>query len=160
MILTHFSNNDFKFNAKRRYPKPILIEPKPKGLWLSDESDYGWHKWCTESNFSTNSMETVVDFQCDIKKWIHISTSEMLDKFAENYMQSHPSAETLNFINWTKVRKDYSGILISPYQWKSRLGKHWWYYGWDCASACVWDLSTIKMIGIAHHESPLRKVKP
>ena len=47
-------------------------------------------------------------------------------------------------IRWQDVALDYQGILIAPYQWSLRLDKDFrWYYMWDCASGCIWDLSAI-----------------
>ena len=42
------------------------------------------------------------------------------------------------FIDWPKVAERYDGIIIAPYQWSRRLDGPMWYYGWDCASGCVW----------------------
>ena len=37
------------------------------------------------------------------------------------------------------------GIIISPYQWDCRLAlESGWYYGWDCSSGCIWDISCIQ----------------
>ena len=49
-------------------------------------------------------------------------------------------------INWQPLTEQYAGIIISPYQWKRRLDGRAsdWYYGWDCASACIWDLSAVR----------------
>jgi len=37
------------------------------------------------------------------------------------------------------VSKEYDGIEIAPYQWDARLSLIW-YYGWDVASGCIWNL--------------------
>lgn len=41
-------------------------------------------------------------------------------------------------IDWLRVKTQYGGIEIAPYQWKRRLSS-FWYYGWDCASGAIWD---------------------
>ena len=48
-------------------------------------------------------------------------------------------------IDWAEVASKYDGIIISPYQWSLRLDMEMmWYYGWDCASGCIWNISAIK----------------
>lgn len=47
-------------------------------------------------------------------------------------------------IQWEKVKKEYDGIVIAPYQWECRLrNKFMWYYSWDCASGCIWNIDAI-----------------
>lgn len=42
-------------------------------------------------------------------------------------------------IDWKAVAKEYDGIEIDPYQYERRFSEGFlWYYGWDCASGCVW----------------------
>ena len=56
-------------------------------------------------------------------------------------------------INWRAVAGDYAGLIITPYQWSRRLEPYSWYYGWDCASGCIWDpsaITDIKLIEIDH----------
>ena len=50
-------------------------------------------------------------------------------------------------IRWQDVAMDYQGILIAPYQWSLRLDSDFrWYYMWDCASGCIWDISAIQSL--------------
>lgn len=33
----------------------------------------------------------------------------------------------------------------APYQWECRLDRDtFWYYSWDCASACIWNLQAVR----------------
>jgi hypothetical protein len=36
-------------------------------------------------------------------------------------------------------------LLITPYIWSCRLDFNW-YYTWDCASGCFWDVSCLHRI--------------
>jgi hypothetical protein len=62
-------------------------------------------------------------------------------------------------IDWAAVARDYKGILITPYDRSqfSFLGMHR-HLGWfsiiDCASACIWDLSSV----VNPKTKPSRKV--
>jgi len=54
-------------------------------------------------------------------------------------------------IDWEAVAKRYTGIEIEPYNWERRNSgpnnnysmSMLWYYGWDCASGCVWELDAL-----------------
>ena len=46
-------------------------------------------------------------------------------------------------IDWPAVAKTYTGIEINPYQHSMRLA-YSWYYTWDVASGCIWNVSAVK----------------
>ena len=49
-------------------------------------------------------------------------------------------------IDWHAVAQAYAGIEIAPYCWSLRFEYEFlWYYGWDCASGCVWELSAVRV---------------
>ena len=50
------------------------------------------------------------------------------------------------YVDWREVAARWDGISITPYQWSCRheLDRAMWYNGWDCASACVWNLNAIE----------------
>jgi hypothetical protein len=50
-----------------------------------------------------------------------------------------------HWIDWPRIAQQYKGVIISPYCWGSRLEVAW-YYGWDCASGCIWDASAIASV--------------
>ena len=47
-------------------------------------------------------------------------------------------------IDWKKVASKYDGIEINPYQFEARY-QYLWYYGWDVASGCIWNLKSVKL---------------
>lgn len=50
-------------------------------------------------------------------------------------------------IDWRAVEKEWAGVEIIPYQDGLRLGSDvTWYYPWDAASGCIWDLTAITAI--------------
>ena len=146
MKLYHFAEDEFVLDKNRKY---TLREPrlpmKPTGLWLSDETDYGWSKWCAENNFGC--LKHV--YKCTIKtdKILHLKNVPELKSFTKQYpLAEIPGLESLlseQYIDWAKVMDEYDGILISPYQWTVRLSIMW-YYCWDVASMCVWNLDAIE----------------
>lgn len=48
-------------------------------------------------------------------------------------------------IDYPKVAEKYGGIEITPLLHRKRLSAAW-YYGWDCASGCVWSRKAIRDI--------------
>lgn len=140
MILHHFSPKSMPIDTSRGYIQKSAYAFKPVGLWLSDESaDVSWSKWCKGQNFNLKRLTHCTSVLCDVTKWVVLDTVPKILKFSKKYM-----GEGRLYLKWEEVAKDYSGILISPYQWSLRFDpRAHWYYSWDCASACVWDLSTI-----------------
>lgn len=151
MRLVHFSEEYFKFDPNRSYRQQRGGNDKPSGLWLSDESDYGWKQWCRDNEFRTNGLKCVTRFAVDEKQILIISSLTQIESFSDEY-GCRPSwvksGIKLKFIDWEKVTENYAGVIITPYINEARLlCKFFWYYGWDCASGCVWDLSALEMIG-------------
>jgi hypothetical protein len=139
--LSHFSSQIPKIDFGKKYPLPDELDFKPKGLWLSDESAYGWKKWCKKEDFHLENLKYETQFKItDFEKVLWLKNDEEIENFHKKY--SCLIFNTLQAINWEKVQSEYSGLLISPYSWKFRL-EFSWYYGWDCASACIWDLSAL-----------------
>lgn len=167
MILSHFSATPL--------PSPLLpIEYpqteefgryfKPFGLWLSDETDYGWREWCKENEFNLGRLKHETKFKVNMEGILLLDTPEKIRKFTKDFSfdllqkiaekASPELAKTSSIdvmgvihIDWEAVKKIYSGIIITPYQWSLRLDYSMvWYYSWDCASGCIWDLSKIEVI--------------
>jgi len=63
---------------------------------------------------------------------------EFTRKFKE---QNHYSDD---MINWEEVSKNWEGIEIVPYIWTARNILNW-YYPWDVASGCIWNLDGISL---------------
>jgi len=150
-ILSHFSESSFTLDPSRTYQEKELYNPtKPVGFWLSDESDFGWSKWCTNENFSLHRLTCRQDFECDLSKWLVLSNTKAILDFTEQYkMEELPSKYSFRFshINWNKVKAEYGGILITPCDYSAQMDiRAFWYSNWDCASACVWDLTTLRSL--------------
>ena len=72
-----------------------------------------------------------------------IPTAFDLDLFTEEYIE-RGEARYLSRIRWDRVAERYQGIVIAPYHWSRRMADHtFWYYGWDCASGCIWDAAAV-----------------
>jgi hypothetical protein len=145
--LLHYSQKPFKLK-KQTYEQErnwqLSSHIKPNGLWVSVKGEHDWEAFCRGENFSVERLknETPIIIKPDANiLWVH-GTKEF-DAFAEKYgLDARYGGRC---INWPKVAEDYDGIIIAPYIWERRLHESSsWYYGWDCASGCIWNLEAIE----------------
>lgn len=118
------------------------IEPgayrKPCGLWVSVEGEDDWASWCKSESFGIGRLIHRITLAPDANILL---CSDKLDLyvFTERYVEEC-GRYRYRGINWRRVAAEYDGIIIAPYQWECRLNDYTeWYYGWDCASGCVWE---------------------
>jgi hypothetical protein len=123
---------------------------KPKGLWLSVDGENDWPSWCRAESFSVESLERRfrIDLR-DAESLLWITTADELLDFTKRYSKSIDLGSSLNwcYIDWRTVACNYPGMVIAPYQWPLRHDpRTHWYYGWDCASGCIWDAEVVAHI--------------
>lgn len=119
---------------------------KPLGIWLSDCSDYGWARWCINEGFRLDRLRVRTKCTVDMTDVLLLDTYDKMMLFNNQYgMPLIPDRQfAMRSIDWGSVADKYKGIVITPYQWVCRLAPDFfWYYGWDCASGCIWDVSCI-----------------
>lgn len=149
MRLIHYSNalvgevRSVSQSAARSY------FDKPRGLWVSVEGEDGWREWCISERFGlerlTHPHEVVLASNAKV---LRLNGADEIDALTARYgcapMDYLPDVVG---INWVRVAADYQGIIIAPYVWSRRLheGSNW-YYGWDCASGCIWDAAAVAAV--------------
>lgn len=148
MRLVHFTNADELAVESRR--QPPVPHNKPRGLWVSDESDgsHGWSSWCADEEFGLGRNVFAVEV-ADAANILILTTVDAIREFDEQYAASrHPNYRYHHrcFIDWQAVAARWQGILITPYQWQLRLSDVAWYYTWDCASGCIWDATAVASV--------------
>lgn len=156
--LRHFAEKRIELDRSRVYPVTDRAESspfaKPRGLWVSDESDYGWRKWCEDEEFRLGALsyEHEVTLSVGTQPLLLLSTADQVLGFHRRYGYTETygtrgSAFEINHtgIDWARVREDFAGVFITPYQGDLRFELDW-YYGWDVASGCVWNLSVIESL--------------
>jgi hypothetical protein len=126
---------------------------KPRGMWLSDEDDWGWKAWCESEEFHPAGLAHATEFSLtDQANVLHISTDAEFEAFGNEYrIPAFPSIPGLSLqaIDWARLRSEYDGIIISPYRYDRRYDfLNFWYAGWDVASACIWNLSAIEPVAM------------
>lgn len=148
-----------RFDPTRRRP----MEPsfKPLGLWLSVEGEDDWRSWCEGEEYGLENLvhTSVVELRADATI-IRLVSAADLDEFTATYRVAPRWATSLppnlldtgttlyTLIDWPRVAEVAQGIVIAPYVWARRLDLMW-YYGWDCASGCLWDLSCVAAVAPA-----------
>ena len=131
----------FAFDPTRTYVQDGPRQFKPNGLWLSVDDD--WRRWCDSEGMSYADAEPV-PFNVETERILWLTNVEEIDAFTLEFTEPQTDSYVVH-IDWRRVSRQHAGIIIAPYQWQRRLDGRAssWYYPWDCASACVWDLSTL-----------------
>ena len=160
MRMTHYTtrfngkkNEHGDFDPARRYPADISVAQKPTGLWLSDDRNYGWAQYSKDS-WPEQPCEPQWIFEVDMDRILVVDDSNLLDmlKMARNSdkHEDHPRQR----YPWRVFREQWAGVYFSPHEHKFTevtYGEGFdtaraWILCWDCDSACVWDLSAVRLI--------------
>lgn len=117
---------------------------KPTGLWLSVQGEDDWPSWCRSEEFG--NIDSKLKYYVTLENSaniLYIQTNMEIVEFTNKYRADLPG-----WIDWCKVAKRYDGIIIPTYKWSYRLDPYTpWYYTWDCASGCIWNVkNTVKSI--------------
>jgi hypothetical protein len=152
MILEHFSKEPiFQIRDRSQNETPSGVY-KPIGLWVSVKGEDDWLAWCTGEDWGLEKMKYkyVVHLSSHAKLYT-IQNSLELDLFHQNFFETYPGT-SLEFVNWNRVASDYDGVIIAPYLWARRLNGRAsnWYYGWDCASGCIWNARAISHLELIY----------
>lgn len=170
MKLMHFSGEALELTDLRNDFHTLHtqeIGTKPWGFWVSDEAaNYGWRKFCCESNVRVFNLkhQHIIEL-ADDANILYLTSAEHLQAFTKEYGAPLYSGSDLDYIDWIEVAKKYQGIIITPYIWSMRLSMEaHWYYPWDCASGCIWDVAAIKTVTLVktlkvHVPDPDRSAK-
>ena len=149
LMLTHYSSNQ---SVSLVSIPQIKAKSKPVGLWVSVDGEFDWPTWCKKEEFGDiDKQNRFIVTLSSAARILHLKTPDEILTFSEKYLskESHVNAIINSDIDWPIISVKYHGILISPYQWSLRHDKIVdWYYGWDCASGCIWDKEAILSIKI------------
>jgi hypothetical protein len=141
--LLHYSEAPLQID-EREYVQ--CVDYKPEGLWLSVQGEYDWEWWCRNEAFGLDRLaHPNLIVLAPSARLLWLSTPSQIQKFTRRYAVPSPAHRFIVGVDWSIVVEDYQGIVIAPYQWKCRhsIG---WYYTWDCASGCIWDLKAIDCV--------------
>lgn len=153
MRLRHYAPAVVTLDRDAVYEQGGLDRPlgKPNGLWLSVEDDPvdGWFAAVEDMGLAPErvAVEHVVDLHPDANLLV-VKDAEDLERLDAMLpaLPLYPGDDaTLRVhVDWSHVIEEFDGVVIAPYRYERRLDSAYgWYYGWDCASGCVWNLDAI-----------------
>jgi len=155
MKLSHFS----KEPALTPYSQPQSgwRGDKPEGLWVSVDGEDDWPSFCHKEGLDDWGTATVrhrIELTSDSRVLLLSCVDDVL-AFSEQWS----SATDAFRVNWAGVASIYQGVIIAPSQWCLRFSARVrWYYGWDCASGCIWDADAIGRVSPI--DAPWRDLVP
>lgn len=122
---------------------------KPRGLWITPENsndDQTWSSWCQSENFEIDRLKYRYEIELnDSPNILMLKSPEEIADFSHSWMKAAYRISDYFAIPWNEVKEKYDGLIITPYQWSMRHNMDApWYYSWDCASGCIWNLDAIK----------------
>jgi hypothetical protein len=116
---------------------------KPRGLWVSVDGEDDWASWCASNDFGLGNARYRV-LLADSPRLLILDSGSALDDFTQRYGRMIERYQD-TYIDWPAVAADYHGIIIAPYHWSRRMSLNW-YYGWDCASGCIWNADAVARV--------------
>lgn len=157
--LMHYAAESVSFDPTRTYMQrhPRLFG-KPEGFWVSVTGEDDWPSWCDSEGFNQSALQTAHHVELATTAnvlWINstVGINSLTARFAvqTEYERrwTHRSETPAKWpIDWLRVAEQWDGIIIAPYQWARRI-THDWYYGWDCASGCIWNLTAVASVSVS-----------
>lgn len=159
LILKHYAADEgMTFDPAYDYSTRQGRDDKPTGFWVSVAGEDDWHRWCTSNGFRTDALANEYDVTLALDaRILHIASLHALKDLARRYPAPVPEWRKGSlwtdyaYPDWQDIATEHDGIIIAPYQWPARYDLSW-YYGWDCASGCIWNLDVIASVTPASAE--------
>jgi hypothetical protein len=138
----HMSKTSFELE-QRTFAQRVTM--KPSGFWYGFGSE--WIDWCRHE-MPNWTGKYIYGVDVDNINILRITTHMELMQFSREYQSDVSDTgyrrDAGEAIDWKMVANKYDGIEINPYQFEARM-QYMWYYGWDIASGCVWNLKNVKL---------------
>lgn len=154
--LMHYAELPVSFDAARTYEqKQPRLFGKPEGFWVSVTGEDDWPSWCESEEFRQSTLQAAHRVELAAgANFLRIDSTVGIDSLTARFAVqteyerrwAHRGDTPAKWpIDWQRVAEQWDGIIIAPYQW-ARRNTHDWYYGWDCASGCIWNLAAIESV--------------
>lgn len=146
MTLSHFAAEPFTLDRTRTYLQDTPAwYGKPRGFWVSVDGPDDWPSWCDTEQYRPDRLAHRYEVRlASTANIITIDTAYGLLQFEHEWGVRILNATN---INWPLLALRYDGLIIAPYQWSCRSRD--WYYTWDVASGCIWNLDAIETLELA-----------
>lgn len=161
--LVHYADVPMTFDRSRVYEQH---EPfghlKPVGFWVSVPGEDDWPSWCRQEEFCLDGLTCAHRVRLRREANIlQIDTPQGIDTLHATYAVETDFDRKMGYrwdydrrqywaLDWRKVTADYDGLIIAPYQWTRRLNGPSWYYGFDCASGCIWNTEAVESVELVY----------
>lgn len=154
--LRHYTYDAINKPIRRAKTQPEYPAMKPSGFWISvDGNEDGWADWCRDADWRndwTHAYRVELKPDADL---LPLETAMQIREFNDRYSAPIRTGVDVMMIDWAKVADNWDGIFITPYQHSLRFDcEMHWYYGWDCASGCVWNSDVIQSIELEEDLCP------
>lgn len=158
--LKHYARGDFAgLDRDYDYSRRRVRDDKPTGFWVSVQGPDDWYEWCTREEFCVSDLSNEYDVTlapgANVLRIDNLGDLEDLTyrypALTAEWRRSSVWADE-RYPDWPRIAAEFDGIIIAPYQWAARLDL-FWYYAWDCASGCIWNLDAIESV------TPARKLE-
>lgn len=146
--LWHYTAEPFALEPRSYAQNEPRMYGKPEGFWVSVEGKDDWPSWCEGESFRIDELAhrapVIIRPESNVL-WLQPGSINSFDREFRVEWQWGPEKQwTDRAIDWRAVAGLYDGIVIAPYSWHHRLALSW-YYTWDCASGCIWNLDAIEV---------------
>ena len=146
----------------RNQPARLSEHQKPSGFWITDDSEDCWRSWCVGEQWGLDGLTHKHEIVLDETNILILRNQLDVECFAEKYRVIKRWGKNNEWadrcIEWQRVASEYDGIIITPYQYRLRLADGFmWYYGWDCASGCIWNANAIRDIRLIEIDREIAK---
>jgi len=129
---------------QREYPGTFT---KPVGFWVSVKGEGDWIDYLDTVDYHDDvHYEHSVSLTKDADI-LYLNDYQDMVAFQEIFgvvKDTHYGYQDLR-IDWLLVTQHYAGIIIPTFDGQARRDLDW-YFNWDCASGCIWDLSAISSV--------------
>jgi hypothetical protein len=132
---------------------------KPIGLWFSVVDENGNDSWkvtCRAKSIDLKPQPhaTEIIFKHDARI-LWLSNAVAIDRLTTEHgffpeyheSQSENPNYTRSAIRWDRVAEQYDGVIAAPHCAARHQEQHW-YFTWDCASGCIWNLDPVAAEGL------------
>ncbi|WP_143545301.1 hypothetical protein [Rhodococcus sp. 15-649-2-2] len=144
--LVHYHSTALELDRGFDYSKEHQRTDKPTGLWVSIAGEDDWESWCRLEEYAVDALAVphLVTLADSANILILTTVNDLVEFDSEYGIESTYASRTYRFeVDWPRLYGEFDGIIIAPYQWSQRHNGPQWYWGWDCASGCIWNLDAI-----------------
>lgn len=152
MILEHWSTRSPRIDLARIPGEGCRRRDKPNGFWVSVRGPHDWPAYLAGLRGAAGARPAYrhrIDLAPDARILVLDSVDALLG-FGASHGLSVVWGQTVppgDAIDWDRVAQEWQGIIITPFQHSVRRDPRTrWYYGWDCASGCIWDAAAIASV--------------